>query len=269
MNVSLLTLVLVVIFAFQAESRSHNQINEKLHIYNKELVLKKNEIIPFFVPLIKDLKKRGYPIKFVLDTLKLVNEIEFVNFEDSDVTGTYNKFSNKIQLENSFVNFDTGKLKKFDNLKLIHITTFYHEIWHAYYLKYVKIKKPRFYSLYQSQMLKTFSGEINANVIQNEAYGVFIGLAIQNYYQHYSVMKSIGKEGRHLLKHGPRSEVMVARYQEVLNYPVYGYYFNVFKWGVVDHQENLPQKDRDLIFKYVFHDEISQEFVENFSENVF
>ena len=167
MKVSLFTLVFVVLFAFQAKSRSHNHINEKSHVYNRELILKKNEIIPFFIPFIKELKRRGYPIKFVLETLKLVNEIEFVDFDDSDVTGTYNKFSNKIQLENTFINFENGRLKTFDNLKLIHITTFYHEIWHAYYLKYVKTKRPLFYYLYQNQMLKTFSGEINANVIQN------------------------------------------------------------------------------------------------------
>ena len=72
-------------------------------------------------------------------------------------------------------------------------------------------------------------------------------------------MKHLGKEGD-TLNTWPRSEVMVSRYQEVLNYPVYGYYFIIFKWSVVDHQENLPQEDRDLIFKYVFHDEISQDF---------
>ena len=66
-----------------------------------------------------------------------------------------------------------------------------------------------------------------------------LALAIQNYYQHYSVMKYLGKEGRHRLKHGARSEVMVGRYQEVLNYGfgfVYGYYFNIFQWSIVDHQ---------------------------------
>ena len=62
---------------------------------------------------------------------------------------------------------------------------------------------------------------------------------------------------------------MVYRYQEVLNYPVYGYYFNVFSWSVENHDESLPQKDRDLIFKYVFKDEISPNFLENFSEDVF
>ena len=118
-------------------------------------------------------------------------------------------------------------------------------------------------------MLDTFSGEVHANVIQNEAYGVFVGLAIQNYYQHYAILNYLGKEGRRRLFEGPKVGSMVYRYQEVLNYPVYGYYFNVFSWSVEDHGESLPQKDRDLIFKYVFKDEISPNFLENFSEKVF
>ena len=150
------------------------------------------------------MRKRGYPIKFVIEALQLVDKVEFTDFEGSEFSGTYNKISNKIQFENSFIDQSTGKIKRYNELKLIHITTFYHELWHAYYSKYVKAKRPMFYYLYQKQMLDTFSGEIHANVIQNEGYGVFVGLAIQNYYQHYAILNYLGKEGRRRLFEGQK-----------------------------------------------------------------
>lgn len=266
--ISLIFCFIVLIDTADSHYR-HNHTSNNSKSHNINLTIEKVDILPFFVDLIKDLRKRGYPIKFVIDALKLVDQIEFTDFEDNDFSGTYNKVSNNIQLENSFIDQSTGKLKSYKKLKLIHVTTFYHELWHVYYTKYVKSKRPLFYYLYQKQMLDTFSGEIHANVIQNEAYGVFVGLAIQNYYQHYAILNYLGPDGRVRLFNGPKVGVMVDRYQEVLNYPVYGYYFNVLSWSVDDHDESLPQKDRDLIFKYVFKDEISQNFMDNFSEEVF
>ena len=245
----------------------HNQKN--ISIYNKEIVLEKRDVFPFFYPLIKSLRKRGFPIKFIIKTLQLVDRVEFVDFDDQEITGLYKKMGNKVQLESTFINPRNGKLKALNELKLIHVTTLYHELWHAYFFKYVKAKRPLFYYLYQEQMLKTFAGDIHAQIIQNEAYGVFVALAIQNYYQHYTILNYIGREGRQRLYAGKKLEQMVSRYQEVLNYPVFGYHFDILQRGLTDDDRNLPKKDRRLIFEHVFQNEISQDFLKNFPEKTF
>ena len=94
----------------------HNHINEDSKAYNINLTLKKIAILPFFVGFIKDLRKRGYPIKFVIEALQLVDKVEFIDFEGSEFSGTYNKTSNKIQFENSFIDQSTGKLKSYNKL---------------------------------------------------------------------------------------------------------------------------------------------------------
>ena len=134
----------------------HNHINEDSKAYNIDLTLEKVDILPFFVGLIKDLRKRGYPIKFVIEALQLVDKVEFTDFEGSEFSGTYNKVSNKIQFENSFIDQSTGKIKSYNKLKLIHITTFYHELWHAYYSKYVKAKDRCFITYTNSKCLIHF-----------------------------------------------------------------------------------------------------------------
>ena len=264
-------LMLLIFFVTAVNGNIINQPNQ-VHADNEvrgiSHTLYKRDILPFFSPLIKELRKKGFPIEYVIKSLMLIDKIEFVSFE-GDVSGTYNKISNKIELDIDFVDHETGRLKKYSELKLIHLKTLYHELWHVYYNKHIKVKKPLFYYLYKKQMLRTYSGEIYANVIQGEAYGIFIGLAIQNYYQHYAILKYLGEDGRRRLYEGHKVEQMIQRYAEVLNYPVSGHYFNPLHWGIVDHETNLPAEDRDLIFKYVLNNEISQKFIENFSEQVF
>jgi len=250
----------------QIESKSG--LGHRDEVFNS-ITLKKRDIFYFFYPLIKELKKKGFPIKYIIKSLQLIDKVEFVKFNDSNLTGTYNRILNKIQLGEDLIDPYTGKLKKFDELTLEHVKTIYHELWHAYYYQFISVERPLLYFLYKKQLHINYYGELHAEKIQNESYAVFIATAIQNYYQHYQVLKDLGRVGRERLYNSSKLSQVVDRYSEVLNYPAYGYFYSIFEAGVVESTVNLSTLDREYIFKYVFQEEIRMNFLNNFPDVLF
>ena len=243
--------------------RDYSSDDGASHLVKK---LEKNEVFYFFAPLIKGLRKQGLPIKYLIESLKELGGVDFVDFGDRDVTGSYNKLTNRMKLGDNFIDSNTGKLKSATLLTKYQKTTIYHELWHVYLNRIINVQRPLFYYVYKSHITKYYSGVLYGPVFQNESYGVYIDQVIANYLEYFSLFSKRDANGRNLLR---QSRDMRDHFKEMLNKPAYGYRFSILERGVIFSDVNLSLADRMLIFSDIFQHEISYHYEKNFPEELF
>ena len=254
-------------YSFTSDEDLHVHDHSGEHsVFHSVKKLEKNEVFHFFYPLIKGLKKQGLPIKYLIDSLQQLDGVDFVQFDDRDVTGSYNKLTNRMKLGDSFIHLDTGELKTAQELTKYQKTTIYHELWHVFLHKIVNTQRPLFYYVYKRHITKYYSGVFYGSVFQNESYGVYIDQVIANYLEYFSLFSKRDAKGRERLR---QSTEMRENFREMLNKPAYGYRFSILERGVIFSDVNLSFDDRMLIFSDVFQQEISYDYEKNFPEELF
>lgn len=242
-------------------------------VLDQRIILQRTQILPFFYPLLKSVKRMGMPVRYLIQSLLLLDQVSFVQFKNEDIKGTYNKITNTMRLGDDFLNElslspygEDFIIKPIENLSKVQITTLYHELWHVLLERHVKRNRPLFFHLYHQQLAQYYKGEIFGGVYQNEAYGVYIDQVILNYLNHYERFKKSSPEVRQKLRESPD---MRRNFFQANNLPAYGYRYSLFERAVVFSDVNLSIEDRGLIYQYVFKDEISIHLYENFKEELF
>ena len=135
-------------------------------VLGQRIILQRTQILPFFYPLLKSVKRMGMPVRYLIQSLLLLDQVSFVQFKNEDIKGTYNKITNTMRLGDGFLNesslspnSDDFIIKPIENLSKVQITTFYHELWHVLLERHVKRSRPLF-SPYHQQLSQHYKGEI-------------------------------------------------------------------------------------------------------------
>ena len=71
------TLLIIFTFTYKICASDFHQHNTDSNPPILEKTIEKNRVIEFFYPLIKDFKKIGLAVKYLLSALQLVNKIVF------------------------------------------------------------------------------------------------------------------------------------------------------------------------------------------------